>query len=610
MLVESVAGTAFLMGLISACSLPLGAVTSVFWRPTDRTVAFLMAFGGGALLAALTIDLVGSAVARGHFYFLAFGCILGGLLFVALNEIVNDYGGFLRKASTTVYHLRRKEHRWFKRVFSGLGRLDIFKEISSSEFKGLATYIRSETYKQGNWIFRPGDPSDALYVVADGEVELLIPKNQNRFRERLYRNDAFGRLAFLTGAPHANGALAARDTTVWVLPRVAFVHLLPNSPTLQQAVHRWLRGAELQRYLQESHGMTIEQAQNWSDAAVRSLGTRGTVPPAVEVARKDLEFRSVANQISRLPIFADLPAHELEAIASRILFKRYQRGETFFHPGEPADRLYIIERGEVSLLDPRQRGDTPTYLHDHDAFGAMSFLTGARHSVSAVATEDMTAWVLRKKDFDELLRRTPGLSQHVKTFLQRMEVVSYLQRKQHFDQDAAARWTAKAVREIDAGKLIPAVTVTKAEIEQHGSAALAIWLGIMLDGIPESLVIGASLIHSQVSLSLIAGLFLSNYPEALSSSIGMRQQGFSVNRIVLMWTSLMVITGVGAALGNVLFMETQAETFAIIEGVAAGAMLTMIAQTMLPEAYFKGGSIIGFSTLLGFLAAIFFKTLD
>lgn len=68
---------------------------------------------------------------------------------MALNEIVNGYGGFLRKASTTVYHLRRKEHRRFKRVFSGLGRRDIFDGISSSEFKDLATHIRSECYKQG-----------------------------------------------------------------------------------------------------------------------------------------------------------------------------------------------------------------------------------------------------------------------------------------------------------------------------------------------------------------------------------------------------------------------------------------------------------------------------
>jgi zinc transporter ZupT len=72
----------------------------------------------------------------------------------------------------------------------------------------------------------------------------------------------------------------------------------------------------------------------------------------------------------------------------------------------------------------------------------------------------------------------------------------------------------------------------------------------------------------------------------------------------------MVITGIGAALGNLFFVGAKPFAFALVEGVAAGAMLTMIAQTMLPEAYMRGGSIIGISTLLGFLTAIFFKTLE
>jgi zinc transporter ZupT len=68
---------ALVVGLISGASLPLGAMTSLFWTPGRRVLAFLMAFGGGALLAALTIDLVASSVAKGHFPALAAGCIGG-----------------------------------------------------------------------------------------------------------------------------------------------------------------------------------------------------------------------------------------------------------------------------------------------------------------------------------------------------------------------------------------------------------------------------------------------------------------------------------------------------------------------------------------------------
>ena len=77
-----------------------------------------------------------------------------------------------------------------------------------------------------------------------------------------------------------------------------------------------------------------------------------------------------------------------------------------------------------------------------------------------------------------------------------------------------------------------------------------------------------------------------------------------------MWSTLMLITGLGAFFGNIFFVGAPPFLFALVEGMAAGAMLTMIAETMLPEACYKGGAITGISTLLGFLAAIFFKTLE
>ena len=71
----------------------------------------------------------------------------------------------------------------------------------------------------------------------------------------------------------------------------------------------------------------------------------------------------------------------------------------------------------------------------------------------------------------------------------------------------------------------------------------------------------------------------------------------------------MILTGLGAALGAMLLEDAPHRVFALIEGVAAGAMLTMVAETMLPEAFHKGGGIVGISTLAGFLAAVYFNTL-
>jgi zinc transporter ZupT len=151
----------------------------------------------------------------------------------------------------------------------------------------------------------------------------------------------------------------------------------------------------------------------------------------------------------------------------------------------------------------------------------------------------------------------------------------------------------------------------RAVAKEHASGApMGIFLGLLLDGIPESLVIGMSMLdRPTVSAALLAGLFLSNLPEAMSSAVGMKAQGAGTARIIGMWAFLMLFIGVGAFLGNVLFAGAPIWIIATFEGAAAGAMLTMIAQTALPEAYEQGGWLSGIATLLGFLAAFFVRTL-
>ena len=115
---------------------------------------------------------------------------------------------------------------------------------------------------------------------------------------------------------------------------------------------------------------------------------------------------------------------------------------------------------------------------------------------------------------------------------------------------------------------------------------------------------------STVSLALIGGLFLANIPESMSSAVVMKNQGGKALPIIMMWVTLMVMTAVGAAMGNVFISETPDVVQALLEGMAAGAMLAMISQTMLPEAFDHGGWLTGLMTVIGFLTAIFMGTLD
>jgi zinc transporter ZupT len=175
---------------------------------------------------------------------------------------------------------------------------------------------------------------------------------------------------------------------------------------------------------------------------------------------------------------------------------------------------------------------------------------------------------------------------------------------------------------------IDAKSVAHAQHEAHqeGGAPMAIWLGLLIDGIPESFVIGAgflTLLSAKLGAgvdpgfgdvlpyTLIAGLFLSNFPEALSASIGMKKSGMSTGKIMLLWMSLVLIIALGA-LGGYYVGSSVPHVLEIgIEGLAAGAMLTMIAQTMIPEAVHIGGTkVVGLSTLVGYLSAVAFKIFE
>jgi zinc transporter, ZIP family len=120
---------------------------------------------------------------------------------------------------------------------------------------------------------------------------------------------------------------------------------------------------------------------------------------------------------------------------------------------------------------------------------------------------------------------------------------------------------------------------------QASGSALAIVFGSILDGIPESFVLGLTVLQGGVSLALLVGVLLSNLPEGMSSSSGLRIAGWPLARVVRMWLIVIAVSGVSAALGYLFLDPTRGLTGAFAQGFAAGALLAMVADTLLPEAY-------------------------
>lgn len=138
----------------------------------------------------------------------------------------------------------------------------------------------------------------------------------------------------------------------------------------------------------------------------------------------------------------------------------------------------------------------------------------------------------------------------------------------------------------------------------ESGGGLAIALGALLDGIPESIVIGLSLVAGKgVSLVAVIAIFLSNLPEGLSSSVGMKKAGRSATYIFGIWIAIAVASGIAATLGYTIFGDFSPQSVAVVNALAAGAILAMIVDTMIPEAFEVAHNYAGLVTVLGFLAA-------
>lgn len=140
------------------------------------------------------------------------------------------------------------------------------------------------------------------------------------------------------------------------------------------------------------------------------------------------------------------------------------------------------------------------------------------------------------------------------------------------------------------------------------SSGIAIFIGTIMDAIPETAMIGLGLAAGNgVSTALVAAIFISNLPEGISSTSGLKKGGFSTKKVLFMWGFVLTASALSSLAGYALSDQLSVDAEAILASFAAGAIIAMVSSTMLPEAHDKAGPVVGFMTACGIFITLLLR---
>ena len=275
---------ALVLGAISAVSLPLGSLVGLNVRFNPRYIAIFAAFGAGALIAALSVELVaptafaltdggqhgGSEEARAHFFAMMVGGVLGGIVFVLLDTLVNQKGGYLRKTSTTLAFLAKRRRDSIRQVMGAVHQVPPFDALPKEMDQALISTLTPVEFKKDELIAGGDDESSAAYILLDGEVDIEITGKHGAI---FGPGTLIGVLTLLVPGMTRLGTITAKsDLRCLSLTREDINQLRAVSPEFDEAC-RSVAGERMDRL--EQHLVTqLKEAVEWSHSAATRVGVQ------------------------------------------------------------------------------------------------------------------------------------------------------------------------------------------------------------------------------------------------------------------------------------------------------------------------------------------------
>jgi len=187
---------AIALGAISAISIPLGSILGLQIKIRPFYISALAAFGAGALIAALSVELVAPTLfALGestggaehgdpylNFFALITGAVLGGVIFVLLDQLVNAYGGFLRQTSKTIAYFTARKQKQQKELLHELSRFPLLKDLTPEFVNSLVSMVKPVAYDTGEVLAKEGDAGrEIVFIILRRNLKMYIGTRFNKF---------------------------------------------------------------------------------------------------------------------------------------------------------------------------------------------------------------------------------------------------------------------------------------------------------------------------------------------------------------------------------------------------------------------------------------------
>ena len=350
-----------LIGFVTTASVLVGAYIGLFFKLPEKLLSTILAFAAGSLIAALAIELsFEGAIALEHhgfslrasWLYMAGGFASGAIMYYVASIFLDSHGAALRFPHKLLEYTKLTTPKPIDEKIGMLAKCSLLKNLNSTALQHLLAHVRTRSLEAGTIVFNAGDPGDALYIVADGDVAVLDSRGQTL--AMIGAGDVFGEMALLDGTTRKATVKTMTTSTLLEIDKPGFELLAATDPALKQQVHQLAQKRSLANLKDSeseadhslwarmyrnslSHlGMHADQGDNHQISQGKGVGLAivfgnllDTIPGCLVIGAKFVGFESMSATLMVGMFLGGIP----ESAASATLLRR---------AGYSAGRVYLM----------------------------------------------------------------------------------------------------------------------------------------------------------------------------------------------------------------------------------------------------------------------------